>query len=39
MGLLREFLGAGTLFAQASNLLGPSFAFLETKLLAMAAHC
>jgi electron transport complex protein RnfE len=32
MGLLRELLGAGTLFAQASNLLGPSFAFLEMKL-------
>lgn len=32
IGLIREFLGAGTLFAQASNLLGPSFAFLETKL-------
>ena len=32
VGLLREFLGAGTLFAQASNLLGPSFAFLEMKL-------
>lgn len=32
IGLLREFLGAGTLFAQASNLLGPSFAFLEMKL-------
>ena len=31
-GLIREFLGAGTLFAQASNLLGPSFAFLEMKL-------
>lgn len=32
IGLIREFLGAGTLFAQASNLLGPSFAFLEMKL-------
>ena len=32
VGLLRELLGAGTLFAQASNLLGPSFAFLEMKL-------
>lgn len=32
MGLIREFLGAGTLFAQASSLLGPSFAFLEMKL-------
>jgi electron transport complex protein RnfE len=32
IGLLREFLGSGTLFAQASNLLGPSFAFLEIKV-------
>lgn len=32
IGLIREFLGAGTLFAQASSLLGPSFAFLEMKL-------
>lgn len=32
IGLIREFIGAGTLFAQASSLLGPSFAFLETKL-------
>ncbi len=32
IGLVREFLGSGTLFAQASNLLGPSFAFLEMKL-------
>jgi electron transport complex protein RnfE len=32
IGLIREFLGAGTLFAQASNLLGPAFSFLEVKL-------
>jgi electron transport complex protein RnfE len=32
VGLLREFFGAGTLFSNASNLLGPSFAFLEMKL-------
>lgn len=32
IGLIREFLGAGTLFAQASNLLGPAFSFLEMKL-------
>lgn len=32
IGLLREFLGAGTLFAQASSLLGPAFAFLETRV-------
>ena len=32
VGLIREFLGVGTLFAQASQLLGPSFAFLEVKV-------
>ena len=32
IGLIREALGAGTLFAQASLLLGPGFAFLELKL-------
>jgi len=32
IGLIREFLGAGTLFAQASQLLGPSFSFLEVKV-------
>ena len=32
IGLIREFLGSGTLFAQASNLLGPAFAFLEVKI-------
>lgn len=32
IGLIREFLGAGTLFAQASNLLGSSFAFLELSI-------
>ena len=32
IGLIREFLGAGPLFAQASQLLGPSFAFLEVKV-------
>lgn len=32
IGLIREFLGAGTLFAQASSLLGPAFSFLEMKL-------
>ncbi len=32
IGLIREFLGAGTLFAQASQLLGPSFAFLEVQV-------
>jgi electron transport complex protein RnfE len=30
--LVREFLGAGTLFAQASQLLGPAFAFLEVQI-------
>jgi electron transport complex protein RnfE len=29
IGLIREFLGAGTLFSQASLLLGPSFKFME----------
>lgn len=32
IGLIREFLGSGTLFANASGLLGPSFAFLEVKI-------
>jgi len=34
IGLVRELLGAGTLFAQASLLLGQSFAFLETTVIA-----
>jgi electron transport complex protein RnfE len=33
MGALREITGAGTLFANAHLLLGPHFAFLETKVL------
>ena len=33
IGLIREFFGSGTLFAQASQLLGPAFAFLEMKPL------
>lgn len=33
MGLVRELLGSGTLFAQASLLLGPHFAFLEMKVI------
>lgn len=32
IGLIRELLGAGTLFAQASQLLGAGFAFLETRV-------
>ncbi len=32
VGLIREFFGAGTLFAQASNLLGTAFAMIEMKL-------
>ncbi|MDR2260498.1 MAG: electron transport complex subunit E [Azoarcus sp.] len=32
IGLIREMLGSGTLFAQASQLLGANFAFLETRL-------
>ncbi|MDP2794123.1 MAG: electron transport complex subunit E [Sulfurisoma sp.] len=33
IGLVRELLGSGTLFAQASLLLGPNFAFLETTVI------
>ena len=33
IGLIRELVGTGTLFAQASLLLGPHFAFLETTVL------
>lgn len=33
IGLIRELIGAGTLFAQASLLLGPKFAFLEVTVL------
>lgn len=32
IGLIRELLGSGTLFSQASALLGASFAFLEMKV-------
>jgi electron transport complex protein RnfE len=32
IGLIRECLGSGTLFAQASQLLGAGFAFLEIRL-------
>jgi electron transport complex protein RnfE len=32
IGLIREALGSGTLFAQASQLLGAHFAFLEVRL-------
>jgi electron transport complex protein RnfE len=32
IGLIREFFGSGTLFNQASSLLGASFAFLEMKI-------
>lgn len=33
IGLVRELLGSGTLFAQASLLLGSAFAFLETTVI------
>jgi Na+-translocating ferredoxin:NAD+ oxidoreductase subunit E len=33
IGLIRELIGMGTLFSQASLLLGPHFAFLETKVI------
>jgi len=32
IGLVREFLGAGTIFANASGLLGPAFGFLELQI-------
>lgn len=33
IGLIREFVGAGTLFSQASLLLGPNFSFMEINAL------
>lgn len=33
IGLVRELIGAGTLFSQASLLLGPGFAFMEITVL------
>jgi electron transport complex protein RnfE len=33
VGLVRELIGSGTLFAQASLLLGPAFSFLEIKVI------
>lgn len=33
IGLIRELIGAGTLFSEASLLLGPNFAFLETTVM------
>ncbi|MDP5238003.1 electron transport complex subunit E [Uliginosibacterium sp. 31-16] len=33
VGLVRELIGAGTLFAQASLLLGPAFSFMEMKVI------
>ena len=33
IGLIRELIGAGTLFAQASLLLGPQFAFMEMPVI------
>jgi electron transport complex protein RnfE len=33
IGLIRELIGVGTLFSQASLLLGPSFAFMEMTVL------
>lgn len=32
IGLVRELLGGGTLFTQASTLLGPAFSFLELRI-------
>lgn len=33
VGLVRELIGSGTLFAQASLLLGPAFKFMEMKVI------
>jgi electron transport complex protein RnfE len=33
LGMVREILGSGTLFANASLLLGDAFAFLETTII------
>ncbi|MDO8704657.1 MAG: electron transport complex subunit E [Sulfuricaulis sp.] len=33
IGAVREIIGAGTLFADASLLLGPAFKFMETRLM------
>lgn len=33
IGMVREIVGSGTLFSQASQLLGPHFAFLETRVI------
>lgn len=33
IGIVREIIGSGTIFAQASLLLGPHFSFLETHLI------
>ncbi|HEY9192062.1 MAG TPA: electron transport complex subunit E [Methyloversatilis sp.] len=38
MGAIREIVGSGTLFSNAHLLLGPSFAFLEMKLLPESAN-
>lgn len=37
IGAVREILGAGTLFAEASLLLGPTFRFMEMRLLPESA--
>lgn len=33
IGIVREIIGSGTVFSQASLLLGPHFAFLETNII------
>lgn len=38
IGAVREIIGAGTLFADASLLLGPAFKFLELRILPPDAH-
>jgi len=38
IGAIREIVGSGTLFADASLLLGPSFKFMEMRLLPEASN-
>jgi len=38
IGAMREIVGSGTLFADASLLLGPAFKFLEIRLLPVEAN-
>jgi electron transport complex protein RnfE len=38
IGAIREIVGSGTLFADASLLLGPAFKFMEMRLLPEASN-